>query len=174
MRTKNRTVSKATPEKVEAGDTVKLLVKQPKHTAREMFLVTEVSGNNISSQKILHPLYKGPTKQMSKVYNTQSKRLKVVHKPAKLDNTLTTEPLPASPQSSKPTRSADPSRRTEAPSQPWSTVNDAFYDRNISDAEDDNACAEDELRQNEDEPQPDAEDQDVQDRQADHHDDADQ
>ena len=108
-----------------------------------MFLVTEVHGDNISAQKILHPLTKGPTKLQSKVYNTQSKRLKVVHKPIKLDNTLKSEPLPDNPQSSKPTQSADPARRTKTPSQPWSPVNNTFYQRNTSDAEDDDACAQD-------------------------------
>ena len=136
-RAKNKPVSNSAPEKVEAGDTVTPLVKQPKHTAREMFLVTKVSGENISAQKILHPLSKRPTKLMSKIYNTQTKRLKVVHRPNKMDPTIKTKPLSTTVKPSGPSQPADPSKRTDTPSRPWSLVNDAFYNMHISDDEDD-------------------------------------
>ena len=57
-----------------------------------MFLVTKVSGENISAQKILHPLSKRTIKLMSRIYNTQTKRLKVVHRPTKMDPTIKTKP----------------------------------------------------------------------------------
>ena len=63
---------------IEIGDTVAVVGKQPKHMARDTFVVTGKDQNIIHSQKLLHPL--GQQKLMSKVYCTDSKRLIVTHK----------------------------------------------------------------------------------------------
>ena len=77
---------------IEIGDTVAVLGKQPKHSARDTFLVTAKEDNIIHSQKILRPL--GEQKLMNKVYSTDAKRLVVVHK--KPPFPVPTLPIPSS------------------------------------------------------------------------------
>ena len=65
---------------IQIGDTVAVVGKQPKHNARDMFVVTGKDNNLIHSQKLIHPL--GNQRLMSKVYTTDSKRLIVTHRPS--------------------------------------------------------------------------------------------
>ena len=62
------------------GDTVTVARETDKHKAKEMFLVTEKDNNKVKVQKLLHPLTSGPGKVMSKVYETDEKRLKTIHR----------------------------------------------------------------------------------------------
>ena len=62
----------------KVGDTVTVINRQDKHNVRDMFLVTGTNNDKVQAQKILHPLT-GQKKIMSKVYNTDQKRLIVLH-----------------------------------------------------------------------------------------------
>ena len=66
---------------VIVGDTVILKNKAEKHNARDMFIVTSKLDDETKVQKLLHPLLPGSGKFMGKVYQTCSKRLKVIHRP---------------------------------------------------------------------------------------------
>ena len=65
------------------GDTVSIKNKSNKHTANEIFLTVAKEGEKVKVQKILHPL-KGPIKIMSKMYATNEKRLKMLHRPERV------------------------------------------------------------------------------------------
>ena len=101
---------------MEAGDTVTPLIRQPKHMAREMFLVTKVSGDEILALKIIHPLSQKPTKLMSKVYNTRTKTVRLVHRPSKIDPENKTTPVTIATEKSAPSSPAKTPRRTDTPS----------------------------------------------------------
>ena len=122
---------------MEAGNTVPPRIKQPKHSAREMFLVTKVSGDEFSAQKILHPLSKKPTKLMSKVYNTKTKTVRLVHSPQKIGSESRTRPVTTDSKKSTPPSPAKTPRRDNMPNRPWSPINDTFYDGCASDDDDD-------------------------------------
>ena len=64
------------------GDTVTNILPQPKHTARNMYLVTASSPEAVSAQKILHPLSDGSTKFGSKTYISHPKHLRIINQPA--------------------------------------------------------------------------------------------
>ena len=70
-----------TVDPIFVGDTVSIKNKSNKHTANDIFLAVAKDGEKIKVQKILHPLNKGPIKIMSKMYETNEKRLKMVHRP---------------------------------------------------------------------------------------------
>ena len=63
------------------GDTITNLSPQPKHTARDMYLVTASTPETVTAQKILHPLSDGSTKIMSKQYTTHPKHTRILHPP---------------------------------------------------------------------------------------------
>ena len=65
-------------EEIKIGDVVSPISKQDKHRARDIFLVTGTDHEKVQAQKILHPLT-DKKKLMSKTYNTDAKRLLVVH-----------------------------------------------------------------------------------------------
>ena len=77
---------------IEVGDTVVVSGQQPKHTARDTFVVTGKDNNTIHSQKILRPL--GDHRLMNKTYSTDAKRLIVVHKKP---SPLSDPPFPIKP-----------------------------------------------------------------------------
>ena len=64
------------------GDTATQVSSQPKHKVSYMYLVTDVHGDKIGVQRILHPLTTSTTKNMGKSYNTDSKRLRILHRPS--------------------------------------------------------------------------------------------
>ena len=66
---------------IQVGDTVALKNRNLKHKANDIFLVTNKKNENITVQKILHPLKNTPTKIMSKTYNTKEKLLCPIHQP---------------------------------------------------------------------------------------------
>ena len=62
---------------VKVGETVVVQGPQDKHTARDIFVVSEDMEDKVNAQKLLHPLT-GKLKMMSKQYETDKKRLIVV------------------------------------------------------------------------------------------------
>ena len=68
-------------EPVHVGDTVVLKNRTDKHKAMEMYLAVAKDGEKVKVQKILHPLQKTPIKMMSKIYQTDEKRLRMIHRP---------------------------------------------------------------------------------------------
>ena len=73
-------------------DTVTNISPQPKHTAKQMYLVTLSSPNQITTQRILHPLSQGQTKLMSTEYVSEPKHVRVVYHPP--HSTMQLEPDP--------------------------------------------------------------------------------
>ena len=63
------------------GDTITNLSPQPKHVARDMYLVTAATPSTVTAQKILHPLSQGVTKLMSKQYVTHPKHTRILFSP---------------------------------------------------------------------------------------------
>ena len=61
------------------GDTVTAVSQQPKHTARDMYIVTAASPDNVTAQKVLHPLVSGSTKIMSKSYKLLKFMVLIIH-----------------------------------------------------------------------------------------------
>ena len=45
-----------------------------------MYIVTAKDGSTVDVQKVLHPLLEGKGKLMSKIYKTDQKRLKTIHR----------------------------------------------------------------------------------------------
>ena len=60
---------------IKVGDTVTVVGSQNKHTVRDVFVVTGTRDGRVQAQKLLHPLDPGKVKLMSKVYDTDPKRL---------------------------------------------------------------------------------------------------
>ena len=108
------------------------LSQQPKHSVRDMYLVTAATPTSVTAQKILHPVSSNPTKLMSKSYVTHPKHTRVLHSPSTV--TLPNVREPALPPLSSTVR------------KPWSPTPDAFWD---TDSDDDDF---------EDDPEPDQED----------------
>ena len=50
------------PDNIKEGDTVTPVMKQPKHKAKDMFLVTSKDGTMVTTQKLQNPLVLGKTK----------------------------------------------------------------------------------------------------------------
>jgi hypothetical protein len=69
-RNKDNLKTQTLHEKVLVGDTVTLMNKTDKHSAKDMFIVTAKEGDTAKVQKVLHPLTPGSGKIMSKVYTT--------------------------------------------------------------------------------------------------------
>ena len=68
-------------QEVKVGDLVAVKAPQDKHKARSTFVVTGKVGEKVQAQKILHTLQPGQQKIMSKVYETDVKRLIVTRRP---------------------------------------------------------------------------------------------
>ena len=83
---------------IKVGDTVTVVGAQNKHTAREAFVVTGTRGGRVQAQKLLHPLDPGKVKLMSKIYDTDPKRLIAVNQPWR-----TRPPTPTQPESRRST-----------------------------------------------------------------------
>ena len=66
-------------EEINIGDTVKLRNNNDKHKSSEIYVVTNKDKENVTVQKLLHPLKNTPTMIMSKTYKTKSKLLKKIH-----------------------------------------------------------------------------------------------
>ena len=109
----------ATHPSPKPGDTITNLSPQPKHTARDMYLVTASTPETVTAQKILHPLSDGITKIMSKQYTTHPKHVRILHSPPAV-------PLPQSQEPALPPRALPSTKH-------WSPIPQAFWD---SDSED--------------------------------------
>ena len=70
------------------GDTATQVSSQPKHKVSDMYLVTDVHGDKIGVQRILHPLTTSTTKSMGKSYNRDSKGFKYCIDPAQQSTSL--------------------------------------------------------------------------------------
>ena len=126
------------PQEIKVGDTVTPISGQPKHHARDIFMVTGVEADRVSAQKILHPLSQTPVKLMGRPYTGHTKHLQLVHSPP---STLTASPseqevsvqstLSRSPSSDYITGQS-PNRRSL-----WSPVNEDFYNEESTDDNDD-------------------------------------
>ena len=109
--------------------------RKEKHKAREMFIVTAKADDKENVQKVLHPLSSGKGRFMSKVYQTDQKRLRTIHRPfsAGINNDDTNsdeDPLPASV-----------SKQTDLISG-WNSVNEQFFSENM-DTDDDGDTVQD-------------------------------
>ena len=72
--------TRANQQQIHVGDTVKLKNRHDKHKASEIFLVTDKKDENVTVQKLIHPL-KSNAKIMSKPYLTKQKLLIPIHHP---------------------------------------------------------------------------------------------
>ena len=127
---------------VQVGDTVIALNKQDKHKAKDMFIVMAKEGNKVEVQKVLHPLVGGKGKIMSKVYKTDEKRLKTIHRQyLKEENTATHE--------DEIHQSDNESKKPIKIKIKWNPVNkDFFLNSSDSDEDDDNAISEENIINN--------------------------
>ena len=64
---------------LKPGDTITPILAQPKHSARDMYIVRAASPGSVPAQKVLHPLVPGSTKFMSMSYNTQPKHVQIIN-----------------------------------------------------------------------------------------------
>ena len=123
--------SKTTSEAVavHVGDTVVVHNKKEKHKVKEMFIVTAKEGEKTKVQKVLHPLNQGNGRFMSKVYTTDEKRLRTIHRPIHVEDDDTEiemlEPAEA--------------RTDETHLTDWNPVNGRFFDK-AEDSDEDNAA----------------------------------
>jgi len=78
----NRHTTVVTPanNNIKEGDTVMLAANPPKHTTRDLFLVTATENQKVSMQKITHPFSTNSTLR-PKTYTTNQQLLKPVHQP---------------------------------------------------------------------------------------------
>ena len=104
------------------GDTITSLSQQPKHVARDMYLVTAATPSSVTAQKILHPVSNAPTKIMSKTYTTHPKHTRILFSPSPVHLPKSQEPVSPLPS---PTAN-----------KPWSPTPQAFWD---SDSEEDDS-----------------------------------
>ena len=101
------------------GDTITSILQQPKHNARDMYLVTAATPSSVTSQRIPHPLSSAPTKFMSKSYTTHPKHTRILYSPPSVVLPKTTEPVLCPPSPAN---------------KPWSPTPRAFWE---SDSDDD-------------------------------------
>ena len=113
----------APKEEVRVGDLVTVKGPQAKHTARPTYVVTGREGNKVKAQKLLHTLLPGRQKLMSKVYETDEKRL-IVTRHSSLPGAV---PVPVQQHPPVPPR----------PPPKYDPVNKAFWDNEDSDDETD-------------------------------------
>ena len=111
---------------VKVGDTVRLKNKHHKHQASDIYLVTNKEKENVSVQKIIHPLKGDQTKLMGKVYNTKEKLLRPIHRPSIVSDIFDDEQI-------KHTTSATTARER------WSPFNKEFYEQDDSDDDEERA-----------------------------------
>jgi hypothetical protein len=109
--------------------------RKEKHKAKEMFIVTAKTDDKVKVQKVLHPLSSGKGKFMSKVYQTDQKRLRTIHRPLSTgidddDTNSDEETLPATVSQQKNLTSN------------WNPVNEKFFSSN-EDSDDDGATVQD-------------------------------
>ena len=112
-------------QEVKVGDLVAVKAPQDKHKARSTFVVTGKVGEKVQAQKILHTLQPGQQKIMSKVYETDVKRLIVTRRPD----------LPGvTPVVAKPPVPPQPPPKYEAVNKAfWDTDSDDFSDSEVED-----------------------------------------
>ena len=115
---------------VLVGDTVSIKNKTDKHKVNDMFIVTSKTPDKIKVQKLLHPLKETPGKIMSKTYETDEKRLRVIHRPAPIDDSDDDEIFEDDPiaiQLKKPNS--------------WNPIDSRFFSKNQDDDDDDDVTS---------------------------------
>ena len=85
-KSENAKTKETAVEEINVGDTVLVHNRKEKHKARDIFIVTAKKDDKIKVQKVLHPFSEGSGKFMSKVYTTDQKRLKTIHRPSAVDD----------------------------------------------------------------------------------------
>ena len=114
LETRKDTRTPAKTPHINVGDTVKVKNSRNKHKADNIYLVTNKNDEDVTVQRILHPLKKIPTKIMSTAYKTKAKLL---HQPK----------LPASDDSEEQVLPMPTKKKKEIT--PWNPFNtDFFYD----------------------------------------------
>ena len=96
LKTRSMQQSDSKVEPILVGDTVSVKNRTDKHKANEMYLTVAKEGEKVKVQKILHPLERTPIKIMSKIYETDEKRLRMIHRPELIDeenNQLEDDPI---------------------------------------------------------------------------------
>ena len=73
-------------EPILVGDTVSVKNKTEKHKANEIYIAVGKEGEKLKMQKILKLLERMPLKLMSNVYQTNEKRLKMIHGPELIED----------------------------------------------------------------------------------------
>ena len=114
---------------VLVGDTVLVHNRQDKHKARDMFIVTAKERETVEVQKILHPLVEGKGRIMSKVYQTDQKRLKTVHRQYQCKETVDDD-------DSNEVAADDPLEKPIETEISWNPIDKKFFN-NDSDEEED-------------------------------------
>ena len=113
-------------EEINIGDTVKLRNNNDKHKASEIYLVTNKDKENVTVQKLLHPLKNTPTMIMSKTYKTKSKLLKKIHQAR--------QPEYADVIEDDQTRQTRELKKRQTP---WNPFDPQFFDNSDSENEED-------------------------------------
>ena len=90
-----------------------------------MYIVTAKDGSAVVVQKVLHPLLEGKGKLMSKIYKTDQKRLKTIHRQHQSeDDDEVVEPV-----------NVDPLEKADETVPNWSPVDIKFFTNDDSDDE---------------------------------------
>ena len=108
---------------INAGDTVKVRNKTTKHSVSDIYLVTDKKEDDVTIQKIIHPLRNMPVKMMSKTYKTKQKLLVPIHQPTIPKDDSQNENLPLT--------------ESVIPNNPWTPFNQDFYHDSESDDDED-------------------------------------
>ena len=90
-----------------------------------MYIVTAKDGSTVDVQKVLHPLLEGKGKLMSKIYKTDQKRLKTIHRQHQSeDDDEVVEPV-----------NVDPLEKADETVPNWNPVDIKFFTNDDSDDE---------------------------------------
>ena len=100
-------------EAPQVGDTVTPLSVQPKHSERSMYLVTAASQEQVTAQKIIHPLVDKKSQLMSKEYRANPKHLRIIHRPPPVSSPLDPDPHKPSPPVTHTVGKWNPIRRNQ-------------------------------------------------------------
>ena len=116
----------AKPHEMKIGDTVRVKNQKTKHSADDIYLITDKDDEDVTVQKLLHPLKNTP-KFMSKIYKANSKILLPIHQPT----------IPRNDVDITPT---EPVFKTNIQKK-WNPINMDFFEQ--TDSEDEERDAED-------------------------------
>ena len=125
---KRQDTRKIESSEVNIGDTVKVKNNNQKHKASDIYVVTRKEDQDVTVQRIIHPLKSVPTKLMSKPYKTKSKLLKTIHraKQPRVSNQHSEDEV------------VKIKTTTKKLIEPWNPFNQEFYDNTDSECEENN------------------------------------